>query len=115
MFRKGDRVRVRDVRKKTWTMKGTITSEVFHKGAQTPSSYYILSDEGGEFLRNGKYIGLIEQQDCSQKECVCLQSDTDSGKGSLGDEKSYETRERVQNLDRQRPRRQVQFREAKLS
>ena len=33
VFEEGDRVRVQDVKRKTWNMKGTITSVVFHKGA----------------------------------------------------------------------------------
>ena len=119
VFKKGDRVRVQDVRNKTGSIKGTVTSEVFHEGAQTPSSYYILSDAGGQFLRNGKFIRLLEQQSSSQntnEEGVGLQPESDSGNaGSLGDEESYETRERVHSPDRQRPRRQVQFREVKSS
>ena len=66
VFKKGDRVRVQDVKQKTWNMKGTSTSEIFHEGAQTPSLYCILADKGGEFLRNGRYIRLLEQQDCPQ-------------------------------------------------
>ena len=36
VFEKGDRVRVQDVKRKTWNMKGTITSVVFHEGATLP-------------------------------------------------------------------------------
>ena len=92
-------------------------SEVFHEGAQTPSSYYILFDDRGEFLQNGKFMRLLEQQNSSQnEEGVGLQPESDSGNaGSLGDEESYETRERVHSPDRQRPRCQVQFREVKSS
>ena len=39
VFRKGDRVRVQDVKRKTWNMKGMITSEVSHEGAHYPLSY----------------------------------------------------------------------------
>ena len=61
VFKKGDRVRVQNVKRKTWNMKGTITSVVYPEGAHYPSSYYISADDGGEFLRNGKYIRLLEQ------------------------------------------------------
>ena len=57
-------------------------------------------------MRNGKYITFIEQQNCSQKEDRGCQA-TDSDKGSLGDEKVDETKERVHR----HTRRQVQFRE----
>ena len=110
MFEEGNRVRVQDVKRKTWNMKGTITSAVFNKGAQTPSSYYVAADEGGEFLRNGKYIRLLEQQSCSQKEDSGCQA-TDSDKGSLGDEKVDESKERVHR----NTRRQVQFTEGAQS
>ena len=87
-------------------MNGTITSVVFHIGAQTPSSYYVAADEAGEFLRNGKYIRLLDQQNSSQKEDSGCQA-ADSNKGSLGDEKVDETKERVHR----HTRRQIQFRE----
>ena len=106
MFEEGDRVRVQDVKRKTWYMKGTITSVIFHEGAQTPSSYYIAADEGGEFLRNGKYIRLLEQQACSQKEDSDYQA-AGLDKGSLGDEKVDDSEGRVHR----HTRRQVQFRE----
>ena len=101
IFREGDRVRVQDVKKKTWSMKGTISSAVYHEGAHYPSSYYVAADDGGEFLRNGKYIRLLEQQDGTQQESVGLQPD--SGTDSLeGGEVTKEYR---------RPRRKVHFRE----
>ena len=101
IFREGDRVRVQDVKKKTWTMKGTISSAVYHERAHYPSSYYVAADDGGEFLRNGKYIRLLEQQDGTQQESVGLQPD--SGTDSLkGGEVTKEYR---------RPRRKVHFRE----
>ena len=39
VFKKGNRVRVQDIRNKTWTKKGTVTSEVFHKG---PDPIFLL-------------------------------------------------------------------------
>ena len=106
MFEVGDRVRVQDVKRKTWNMKGTIVSVVFHEGAKTPSSYYIAADEGGEFLRNGKYIRLLEEQACTQKEDSDYQA-ADLDKGPLGDENVDESEGRVHR----HTRKQVQFRE----
>ena len=60
-FEKGDRVRLQDIKKKTWDTKGTIVSVEFHEGAQTPSSYHIAADEGGVFLRNGKFIRVARR------------------------------------------------------
>ena len=81
-----------------------MVSEVFHEGAQTPSSYHIQSDAGSQFLRNSKCMRLLEQQNSSQntsEESVGLQSENDSSNaGFLGDGESYETRERVHNPDR---------------
>ena len=104
VFRKGDRVRVQDVKKKTWNMKGTIASAVYHEGAHYPSSYYVAADDGGEFLRNGKYIRLLEQQSGPQQGSVGLQSD--SGTDSLEGGEVPETKGHTH-----RPRRRVQFRE----
>ena len=57
-------------------------------------------------MRNGKYIRLLEQQNCSQKEGSGYQA-TDSDNGSLGGEKFDENKDRVHR----HTRRQVQFRE----
>ena len=57
-------------------------------------------------MRNGKYIRLLGQQACSQKEDSGYLA-ADSDKGSLGDEKVNETEGRVHR----HTRRQVQFRE----
>ena len=39
-----------------------MVSEVYHEGAQAPSLYFVDSDEGGRFLRKGKYIRLLNGQ-----------------------------------------------------
>ena len=62
VFREGDRVRLQDVKTKKWNTKGTVVSEFYHDSAQTPSSYFVDSDEGGTFLRNGKFIRLLNGQ-----------------------------------------------------
>ena len=99
-------MRVQDIKKKTWDTKGTIVSVEFHEGAQTPSSYHIDADEGGNFLRNGRFIRLLEEQASSQKEGSDNQ-DADLDKDSLGDEKAEELEGRVSR----HTRKQVQFRE----
>ena len=62
LFKKGDRVRVQDIKTRNWTTKGAVVLEVYHEGAQAPLSYFVDSDEGGRFLRNGKYIQLLNGQ-----------------------------------------------------
>ena len=62
LFKDGDRVQVQDIKTRKWTTKGTVVSEVYHKGAQAPSLHFVDSDEGGRFLRNGKYIRLLNEQ-----------------------------------------------------
>ena len=57
-------------------------------------------------MGNGKYVRLLEQQSCSQKEDSGCQA-ADSDKGSLGEEKVEENKEIVHR----HTRRQVQFRE----
>ena len=52
LFKEGDSVRVKDIKSKKWTTKGTVILEFYHEGAQAPSSYFIEVDEGGQFLRN---------------------------------------------------------------
>ena len=54
VFWTGNIVRVQDVKRKTWNIKGTITSVVFHEGAQIPSSYYISAARAeGLFAEGG--------------------------------------------------------------
>ena len=56
LSQKGNRMRVQDVKSKKWTIKGTVVSEVYHEGAQAPSSYHIQADTGGQLLRIGKFM-----------------------------------------------------------
>ena len=50
LFGEGDCVPVQDTKTKKWCTKCTITSVIFHEGAQNPSSYTVEADSGGSFL-----------------------------------------------------------------
>ena len=62
LFKEGDCVRVKDIKTRKWTTKGTVVSEVYHEGTQAPLLYFIEADEGGQFLRNRKFIRLLNEQ-----------------------------------------------------
>ena len=61
-FQKGDRVRIQDPRTKTWRRTGTVTSTIHHEGSESPSTYMVEADSGGNFLRNGKFLRMMSKQ-----------------------------------------------------
>ena len=58
----GDRVRLQNPKSLRWSVTGIVTKTISHQGADRPSSYEVTADEGGTFLRNGRYLRLREQQ-----------------------------------------------------
>merc|ERR1711888_247865 len=62
IFAVGDRVRLQDPKSLRWSVTGVVTKAISHQGADRPSSYEVTADEGGIFLRNGRYLRLREQQ-----------------------------------------------------
>ena len=76
----GDRVRLQNPKSLRWSVTGTVTRTISHQGADRPSSYEVSGDEGGSFLRNGRYMRLREQQADTDTEPEC------TGDGSKSDE-----------------------------
>ena len=63
-FQKGDRVCIQDPRTKTWRTTGTVASTIHHEGSESPSTYTVEADSGGNFLRNGKFLRMMSKQSC---------------------------------------------------
>ena len=43
-------------------MTGTVTSAIHHEGSESPSTYTVEADSGGNFLRNGKFLRMMSKQ-----------------------------------------------------
>ena len=69
----GDRVRLQDPKSLRWSVTGIVTKTISHQGSDRPSSYEVIADnDGGTFLRNGRFLRLREQQPSTEN------ADTDS-------------------------------------
>ena len=62
----GDHVRLQDPKSLRWSVTGVVTKAISHQGADRPTSYEVTADEGGVFLRNGRYLRLREKQSDSE-------------------------------------------------
>ena len=72
-FMIGDRVRLQDPKSLRWSVTGIVTKTISHQGSDRPSSYEVIADnDGGTFLRNGRFLRLREQQPSTEN------ADTDS-------------------------------------
>ena len=58
----GDRVRLQNPKSLRWSVTGIVTKTISHQGSDRPSSYEVSADDGGTFLRNGRFLRLREQQ-----------------------------------------------------
>ena len=55
-FKRGDKVRVQNSRTGEWDLKGEVSDVISHDGGSL--TYSVIGDEGGTYLRNGRFIKL---------------------------------------------------------
>ena len=56
-YEKGDAVRVQDQKSGQWSVKGVVT-EVFEHDDSSSKTYQVSTENGGVYLRNGRFIKL---------------------------------------------------------
>ena len=59
-FQKGDKVYIQDPSSKQWTKEGEVSHVRKYNGK--PRSYIVTGSDGGEYLRNGRYLHLKPPQ-----------------------------------------------------
>ena len=56
-YNKGDQVRVQNQQTGQWSVKGTVTEVIEHDDSSS-KTYQVSTEEGGTYLRNGRFIKL---------------------------------------------------------
>ena len=56
-YQVGDKVRVQNTLTGQWSVKGSIGEVIEHDGGDS-KTYKVLSEDGAEYLRNGRFIKL---------------------------------------------------------
>ena len=56
-YQVGDKVRVQNQLTGQWSIKGSVSEVIEHDGG-TSKTYMVLTEEGADYLRNGRYIKL---------------------------------------------------------
>ena len=57
VYEVGDAVRVQDTHSGQWSLKGVV-SEVIHHDDSPSRMYQVTSEDGGTYLRNGRFVKL---------------------------------------------------------
>ena len=56
-YKKGDAVRVQDQQSGQWSVKGVVTEVIEHDDSSS-KTYQVSTENGGVYLRNGRFIKL---------------------------------------------------------
>ena len=56
-FKPGDLARLQNAKTREWDMKGEVEQVISHDGGS--KTYTVLGEQGGQYLRNGRFIKLI--------------------------------------------------------
>ena len=102
----GDHVRLQDPKTLRWSVIGVVTKAISHQGATQPSSYEVTADQGGVFLRNGRYLKLREQQPDTEND------DLDNGERNTQPDNSETEPDDDESEDSETPRDQREQAEA---